>query len=259
MQTKTILVRGVKTRYFETSASSEMPLILLHGWGSQAGRWQEVMNMLEGKKIRAIALDLPGFGQSTTPAESWGLDEYANFILDFLKSLRIESFHLLGHSFGGRIAIKLAAQKISNLEKLILVASAGVTPRNKTRIFLYKFGTKLIKPIFSLPFLRMFADLARKIIYKFSGSYDYYVQKGVMRETFRKVITEDLTPYLHKITASTCIIWGDKDKMTPLSDAHIMHRHIKNSQLTIIENGNHSLNLQMPKRLAEEISNYVMT
>jgi len=257
MQKKTIAISGVETRYFETDASGGIPLVILHGWASQAERWSEVIRILDAKKIKVIAIDLPGFGQTAAPKESWGLDEYKNFVLVFLKSLGVDKFNLLGHSFGGRIAIKLSARHVSGLAKLLLVASAGVTPRSKARISIYKLATKTVKPIFILPPLNIFQNIARRIIYRFSGSYDYYLQKGAMKETFRNVIAEDLTPHLCGINVQTCIIWGKKDIMTPLSDAYIIHRNIKNSRLVILENGNHSMNLQMPEKLAEEIFRFL--
>ena len=75
-----------------------------------------------------------------------------------------------------------------------------------------------------------------------------------MQETFRRIVGEDLTPLLDKITAQTYIIWGEKDRMTPLTDAHLMHRKIKNSEFVVIPGGSHSPNMDMPEQAAREIS-----
>ena len=258
MEHRSCEIFGLRVEYLETSVKGEVPLIILHGWGSRAERWRKVLEALEGKNIHAVAIDLPGFGATDPPGNVWGLKDYEEFAAKFLEIMGIKKFYLLGHSFGGRIAMKLAARHAPGLEKLLLVASAGVTPRSKTRISAYKLATKIAKPIFTLPVLNIFENIARKIIYKFSGSYDYYIQHGLMRETFKMVIAEDLTPHLSAISIPTYIIWGAKDEMTPLFDAYIIQRNIKNSKLTIIENGNHNLNLQMPESLAEKISNCVI-
>lgn len=257
MERKNCEVLGLCTEYLEAGPAAGTPLVILHGWGSQAERWKEVMIALEKKGVKATALDFPGFGGSATPKVPWGLDEYKNFALNFLRVLEIQKFYLLGHSFGGRVVITIASEGTAGLQKLILVSSAGVTPRKKIRIFAYKFATKIAKPFFSFFILRIFEDLAKKIIYKLSGSYDYYLQKGAMKETFKKVIEEDLTPYLTRIQVPTLIIWGREDKMTPLSDAYLMNEKIKNSKPIVIEGGDHSLHLQMPERLAFEIMKFL--
>lgn len=254
MERKKCEILGLRTEYLTTnSPAEELPLVILHGWGSKAERWSAVLLLLEKRGKRAIAVDLPGFGKSEAPREPWGLENYQQFVIEFLKELNTQKFYLLGHSFGGRIAIKIAAAGWSGLVKLILVNSAGVTPRSKARISIYMLATKIVKPIFSIPPLNIFRNLTRKIIYTLSGSYDYYLAKGAMKKTFNEVIVEDLTPYLPSIQLPTCVIWGKLDNMTPVSDAYVIHNHIKNSKLTIIENGDHSLHLQMPEQLVEEI------
>lgn len=257
MERKKCEVFELDIEYLETKGTGDTPLVILHGWGSQAERWSEVMAILEQNEVRVIAIDLPGFGYSDVPSEPWGIENYAQFTTEFLKRIKAQKFYLLGHSFGGRIVTKIAANRLSGLMGIILVNSAGVTPRNQARISIYKLATKIAKLFFSIPLLNNFKNIARKIIYKVSGSYDYYLQNGAMKETFKKVIEEDLTPYLSSIQVPTSIIWGRHDKMTPVSDAYIINRQIKNSKLIIIENGNHSLNLQMPERLAKEIINFL--
>jgi pimeloyl-ACP methyl ester carboxylesterase len=256
MERKKSVIWGLNIDYLQTNfATNKNCLVILHGWGARAERWANVLELLEEQGIFAIAPDLPGFGNSDSPKEPWTLDNYERFVSEFLRHLNIQGFGLLGHSFGGRIAIKFAADNLPGLNKLFLVASAGVTPRNKLRIGTYKIATKIAKPIFSIPPLNIFANLTRKIIYKVSGSHDYYLQNGYMRQTFKNTIDEDLTPLLSRIHSPTFIIWGDDDKMTPLSDARIMDKNIRNSKLTILEGGSHSPNVQMPKKLAETIAN----
>jgi len=246
-------IQGLHVRYLETDGKSDIPLIILHGWGSQAERWRKVLAILERQNVRALAIDLPGFGETLAPKTSWDIDDYGNFVHSFIKALAISKFYILGHSFGGSVAMKLASAQTEGMTRLILVNAAGVTPRDKKRLFAYKVFVKIMKLIFVLPPLSLFRNKAKKIIYWLSGSYDYYLQTGVMKETFKKVIERDLTPYLSKIQVPTHIIWGENDRMTPLSDAHLMEKNIAGSKLTVIKGGVHALNIQMPETLTEEI------
>lgn len=258
MKEKTVAVSGLATHYLETNSREGIPLIILHGWASSAARWSPILLALEKIGIHAVALNFPGRGKTPAPSAPWNLDTYTNFVLAFAHTLGFEKFHLLGHSFGGRVCIKIAARgDDTGLAKLILVDAAGVTPRDKKRIFVYKLGTKIGDWIFSLPLLRMFRKFARKVVYFFSGAYDFYVLEGAMRETFRKIVSEDLTPLLGDITAQTLILWGEADKMTPLSDARLMKQKIRRSRLVIVPGGSHSLNLDSPQRVADEVVKFL--
>jgi pimeloyl-ACP methyl ester carboxylesterase len=165
---------------------------------------------------------------------------------------------LYGHSFGGRIAIKLAARQIEGVKALILCDAAGVTPRPKSKITFFSVLSQGGKMIFSLPLLRYFQPLVRKIEYFLAGSRDYYyLQNEVMKGTFRKVIEEDLTGYLAKIKISALIIWGRKDRLTPVSDAYILNEGISGSEVKILEETGHSPHLERPEELAGIIEKFI--
>jgi pimeloyl-ACP methyl ester carboxylesterase len=133
---------------------------------------------------------------------------------------------------------------------MILVSSAGIKPKKTFRqrlIFvLAKFGNKF-------SFLPGYS-LLQKIFYKFIvRRKDYLKTKGIMKEIFKKIIDEDLTLFLPQITIPTLLVWGAKDRMTPLSDGYKMNKEIKNSELKIIPNVSHAPHLEAPEKLAEII------
>lgn len=258
---RTVTVNGLSTRYLatvqKTGEEQNILLIILHGWGVSADHWKGVLERLETKGITAFAPDLPGFSKSDAPTESWGLGDYVAFVESFARALDISRFTLAGHSFGGRVAICFARKNPHMLEKLILVDAAGVTPRDKIRLGTYKTATEIGKYIFTLPGLRFLRAFARRAIYWFSGTPDYYTQKGPMRETFQRVISKDLTPYLSDITTPTLIIWGAQDRMTPVSDAHILYKGITGSVLRIFEDLGHSPHVANPSIVADTIDQFV--
>jgi len=227
-------------------------LLILHGWGSNAGRWQKVKEILEKEGIEVLIPNLPGFGFTPPPKEPWGIDDYVNWVLDFLKEKEWTRFNLLGHSFGGGLATRIVETKPEMVEKLILCAAAVIRDeKSKKTLFFYSLG-KVGKKIFSLPGLRKFYPAAANALYTLNNSKDYYLAEGVMKDTFKRVTSQDLKISLEKITAPTLILWGSKDDMVPEKDAHILHEKIKNSKLVIFPGIGHNLNTQIPEKIANE-------
>lgn len=221
-------------------------LFVLHGWRSSKEKWERVKERLEKKGIEVIIPDIPGFKKDLE--RPWNLDNYVNWFFNF--SQKREKFFLLGHSFGGRIAIKFAVKFPEKLEGLILLSSAGI--KRKASFFI-RFFKKL--KVFS--FLPGFPFL-RKIFYKFVlRKTDYLKVKGNLKETFRNVISEDLTPFLEKIRTKTLILWGEKDKVTPLADGYLMKKKIKDSELEIFKDLSHTPHLENPQLLSEKILNFI--
>ncbi len=229
--------------------SQEKTILILHGWGSSSQKWQKIGDMLSKKGFSVIIPDFPGFGKNCDPPIPWNVDDYVNWVKEFTNNKKLENFFLLGHSFGGRVAIKFTVKYPKKVQKLILVSSAGIKPKTSRLNFL-----SVAKKFKNIPgFL-----VIRKIFYKYIlRKTDYLKVKGVMKETFKKIIKEDLIHYFSQIKASTLIIWGDKDKLTPISDAHIINKQIKNSKLEILKNIGHAPHLKCPEKLSEIISKFL--
>lgn len=233
-------------------------LLILHGWGSNSGRWQKVKEILEKNKIEVLVPDLPGFGKELPPKKVWGIENYERWVIDFIGEKGWQSFNLLGHSFGGGIAIKIAADFPERIEKLILCGCAAIRDERKPKKVLFSyFLVNGGKKFFSLPGVRKLYPFVRKIFYYLYGSKDYYRAKGVMKEIFKKIITEDLKVNLEKIKSPTLILWGARDDMVPLSHTRILKEKIRNSRLVIFPGRGHALNLQIPEKLAKEIINFL--
>ena len=124
MLEKTVLVDGFQVHYKQMGEGR--PLLILHGWGSSSDSWVRVQEMLAAKGYQVIVPDLPGFGKTQAPHTVWGVEEYAEFMNRFTEELGLEKFILAGHSFGGQTAIQFAVDHPGKLEKLVLIAAAGV-------------------------------------------------------------------------------------------------------------------------------------
>jgi len=239
-------------------------LIILHGWQSSKEKWQRVKEEIEKQacleldegEIEVIVPNLPGFKEGNELKRAWSLDDYVDWVREFIlekekaRFERSEGFFLLGHSFGGRIVIKFAVKYPEKLKGLILVSSAGIKPKKKICQFLIRLIVRISKQFSFLPGY----EFLRKIFYKFVlRKTDYLKARGFLKETFKKVVSEDLTPLLSKVKVPTLIVWGEKDKIAPLSDAYLIKEKIKNSKLEILKNIDHIPHLKVPKKLAEVI------
>lgn len=169
-------------------------------------------------------MDFYGFGETPHPNYPLSLEDYADSIKEIIRHYQMQDAVLIGHSFGGRVAILLSAE-YTHISGLVLVDSAGIRPRRKLSWYYKVYKYKLLKALG-----------IRNIK---AGSEDYNRLSGAMKETFVRVVNRDLTPELNKIVVPTLIIWGEKDNETPLYMAKKLNKHIKASRLNILEGAGH--------------------
>lgn len=255
-----MLEEGVKINNLEVNykvGGAGAPLLILHGWGASSDSWQDIQKLLGREGYRVICPDFPGFGKSKTPLFPWNVTDYEKWVIDFADFLKLDKFSLLGHSFGGRIAIKLAVDYPERIEKLILSAPAGIKakPDLKTRLIftVAKIGNMLFTP----KHLQRFRDRARNFFYSIVRKRDHGKVNGVMKEIIIKILEEDLSPYIQKINLKTLIVWGTADKMVPLRFAHIFHQNIKDSKLEILPKIGHSPHLETPEKLSKILVDFL--
>jgi len=239
-----IAVDGNILNYIEVGKGSATPVLILHGWGRSATEWQGMASDLASYSGRKIyILDLPGFGGSSLVSVK-DIFEYSEIVQKFCKYLEIEKVIIMGHSLGGRIGIVMATEPFPLVEKLILVDPAGVKTKSIKRLAL-----KSLAKIFGW----MPTNLRRKLI---SGFMDEdYKNNPRLRTLYKAVVAHDLTNLLTKIECSTWIVWGEEDKVLPISLAKIYKRLIPNSLLRIVWGAQHDPHLthyDQLKRILEE-------
>lgn len=217
------------------------PIVFLHGWGASILSWGNVLSLLS-QNYRVIALDFPGFGESVEPENPWSVDDYTDLVINFFDKLEIQKANIVCHSFGGRVSIKLANKRPELINKMVFTDAAGILPKRGIKyyfkVYKYKLGKKIYKNNFFNSVMKSFGvDLKKRIAN--AGSSDYKDLSDNMKQTFIKVVNEDLTPMLKNINSSTLLIWGENDLDTPLYMAKIMEREIKDVGLVVFENSGH--------------------
>jgi len=218
-----------------------IPVVLLHGWNITGKKYSKLSDFLKKKGYKVYAPDLPGFGTESLLKKTLELDDYVLFLKTFLAKHSLPKIFLVGHSFGGRVSIKFTAKYPQNIKKLILTGVPGLPPVRGCKIKFFGFVSKAGKIVFSLPLLSVFQKYARKGIYKLAGASDYQIASGKLKETFLKIIREDLVTPMQKISVPTVLIWGKKDKSVPEKIAKEMSRIITNSILEVFPQSGHKL------------------
>lgn len=245
---KTIEIQGLPTTYSVSGPAEAPAILLMHGWGCSHATLQSIENLLN-KGMRVINIDLPGHGATQEPPEIWGIEAYTRFVEEFISRVCPDVSVLLGHSFGGRIAIMLGSRH-PEIKKILLVDAAGIKPRRPLKYYIKVYSFKAAKIMWKL---LLGAEKAQKRIEeerRRRGSADYAASSPVMRGVLSKVVNEDLRHLMPSITASTLLIWGENDTATPLSDAKTMERLIPDAGLASFPGCGHYSFLDNPRGFA---------
>lgn len=230
--------------------SQSQSIVILHGWGVESSRYEDLKQLLESDFFKVYIPDFP-------MDKTYTIFDYKDFLINYINKNNIIKPILLGHSFGGRVALVAASSKPYKFSLLILTGVPGYNPVPSLKVHLFYLLAKIGKIFFLLPPLSLFDKLARKFLYFLSGSFDYYKAQGPLKQTFQNIIKTDLDPYIKNIKIPTLLIWGGKDTITPVWIAEKMKNNIKNSKLEIIKNKKHNLPFLNPELFVKTIESYV--
>lgn len=210
-------------------------IVILHGWGSDIRRWLPVKKLFANNGFKIYLPKLPGDRIRNTA-------DYSTWVNNYTRNLK--PFYLLGHSFGGQVAIDFAVRYPKRVKKLILIASAGIRRPSLKR--------KIMAPLAKL--LRGHVrEKVKSFLYRLLLATDYYRANPQMRKTMAIILTEDQQSNMKKITTPTLLIWGDCDRYTPLRDGRLTQRLIPQSRLVIIPDAKHGLPFTHAEQIKEKI------
>lgn len=249
---KEIELEGVRVSMEVTG--SGRPLILMHGWGCDHSTVRSIA-ATAALTHTVYNIDFPGFGASEEPAEVWGVERYTRLIEALVKAENLESPVLVGHSFGGRVAILFASR--NKADKVILVDAAGIKPRRTLKYYLKVYSFKAGKKFWELILGKEKAQARIDRMRARRGSSDYAGASPMMRRILSKVVNEDLTDRLPLISAPALLIWGENDTATPLSDAKKMARLIPDAGLVSFPGCGHYSFLDNPGQFRAVLSSFL--
>lgn len=232
---------------------SPAELYILHGWAvdpENEAKWERVRKLLHDKKIPTRFLPIPGL---TVPlsenSRAWTLTSYTNWLAEILPDKPVI---LLGHSFGGQLAVRFTTKYPDRVTALILVASSGIRDRSllahMKRIVFY--GLAKIGAVFA------YIPGATGIFYKLVREQDYYKAPPIMKKTMTNVIGEEIIEDLPQIAVPTLVIWGEKDTITPLRNVAFF-KTIPTMELRTIAEARHSPQFTHPDTVADIVATFL--
>lgn len=237
-----ISVKGIDVNYIQYGEGKD--ILLLHGWGQNI----EMMKFLGDRfsnNYRITILDFPGFGESDEPERAWTIEDYTLLLEEFVKKLKIKKPIVMGHSFGGRVAIRYSAHNI--VEKLVLFGSPCIRTQKEQPL-----SVKILKKLKTLPGMNAIGEKMKKYI----GSRDYKAASPIMRETLVNVVNEDLSTYARKIKVSTLLIWGEHDTEAPVEDAKDLEKIMYDAALIVLP-GTHYAYIENLDRVVLILNNFL--
>ncbi len=237
-----ININGVSVNYVQYGEGKD--ILLLHGWGQNIEMMKFIGDRL-ADRFRITILDFPGFGESDEPTIPWTLSDYSLLIERLVQELKIKKPIIMGHSFGGRVAIRYSANH--PIEKLVLFGSPCVRLQQKLPL-----SVRILKKLKTLPGLDAFGEKMKKYI----GSRDYKAASPIMRQTLVQVVNEDLSEFAKKIEEPTLLIWGDQDTEAPVEEAKILENIMYDAALIVLP-GTHYAYIENLGQVIAILNNFI--
>lgn len=241
--------------HFEQLGGSGPDIFWGHGWGHSLQAFLPLARSLENAGAHRV-IDFPGFGDSPLPPENWGTAEYADAIAAFIKDQTSRKIIWIGHSFGCRVGIQLAARHPELIAGMFLIAAAGLPRKRplhkklyfKARIKLYKFLKKLIP--FGLP---------EKWLLKTFASPDY-LKSGPLRKILVRVVNEDLSEQARTVKCPVTLLYGGQDTETPPEIGHRLAHLIPGAEMVVMDGFDHYTILSEARhQVARRINAFIKT
>lgn len=232
-------------------------LVIIPGWGGSGETWGDFIKKASGV-FEVVCIDLPCFGGVPCPVEAWGVSEYADYVFGKISALgkKPEEIILLGHSFGGQVAVRMLGEHPGTVGTLVLSGAAVFRMKASVRRLVFGTVAKAGKLALSVRPFSYFESMGKKMLYRVADSPDYLNTEGVEKEIFKKVIREDVSHYLPTIKTPTLLIWGNRDRYVPVSRGKRMLKKMPNARLEIIPKATHGIHLSHAERVIELIKNF---
>jgi len=272
-QDKYITVNGIKVHYWD-EGSGDVPIILVHGINSNVTFWQENVFAL-AKTHRVIAVDLIGFGDTDKPQINYNVAMLAQFLYDFLQSLQLKRYYLVGHSLGGAVSLQFVILFPGLVEKLVLVSPVGFTHKLPwvLRLVALPFVDKLLLHINE----KLIAKAIYLYVYDKSCITEEFLQNnyriaqlpgaqkvlvGLLRQNIdihgiKKNMVKTLTANLPKLTMPILVIWGKNDKLLLVENARAALQLMPQARLELFDRCGHVPQLEYSERFNQLVKDFL--
>lgn len=206
-------------------------LVFLHGYLSCKESFYPQIGYFS-RHFRVTAPDFPGFGESDRIPAAWSVGDYADWLEGFFKEQGIVFPYVIAHSFGGRVALKCLARGL--IDRAVLTGCAGIVKKRTMAYRIRVGGYRLVKRV------------SPRFAEAHFGSREYRSLSPLMRESYKKIVNEDLREEAGRIARPVLYLYGERDKETPLSSGRILHECTAGSKLAVFKGCGHFAHLEEP-------------
>ena len=260
MEEKFVDIDGNKIRYLE-SGNSENTVVLVHGLGASAERWEFVIPLFN-KYFRVIVPDLIGFGYSDKPLVDYTSEFFSEFLKNFLKEIGIEKSKIIGSSLGGQICAQYASENIDSIEKLVLVSPSGAMNHSTPALDAYVLAALYPDKAGVENAYKMMAGPGRKIPPNIIEDFVTRMKLPNAKMAFMSTLlglknAENITEKLKTISVPTLIVWGERDPVIPIKYADSFVSGIKDCRFYRIDNCGHTPYVDEPENFSKLVIDFL--
>ena len=259
MTVKTTEIDSNKIRYFEKGTSKDT-LLLLHGLGASAERWEGVISLF-AKKFKVIVPDLIGFGYSDKPMVDYTTDYFAEFVSKFVNKVGIKELNVIGSSLGGQIAAESIINHDVNVKKLVLVSPSGVMKHSTPALNAY-ISAALYPNADSALNAFQAMSCREKIDEKTISGFVERMQLPNAKLAFMSTLlglsnSQVITEKLQLLTIPTLVVWGENDPVIPIEYAQSFVSAINDCRFYKMVGCGHTPYVEKPEKFFEIMSNFL--
>ena len=260
MEEKFLQINKSEIRYLE-SGNSKKTLVLIHGLGASAERWDKVIPLF-AKHFRVIIPDLIGFGHSDKPLADYTLDFFSSFLEKFFDAVNIQHLILVGSSLGGQIAAEYAAEHPQNVDKLILVSPSGVMKKSTPALDAYIMAALYPNEQNAKNAFELMESSGKHIDEKIVNGFIERMKLPNAKLAFMSTLlglknAKVITTKLQSMITPTLIIWGSDDPVIPIKNADEFVASIKDCRFLRMDNCGHTPYVQDPKTFATHVLEFL--
>lgn len=250
--------------HIEQYGEGREEVLLLHGWGKPVTlrrHLEPLARLLAQDGYHVTALEFPAHGQTGKPRAVWGVPEFAAWVKAAMEKLELKNVTAVAHSFGGRVALWLAAHEPKLIRRLVLTGAAGLirekTPEEEKAAARYHRLQERLSRLKALPLVGPGIEKLQKALRDKRSSADYLDADEDIKPTFVRIVSQNLRPLLPKIAQPALLVWGDQDTATPLWMGQTMEREMQDAALIVFEGHGHFAYLEELGRFAALIKAFI--
>lgn len=267
LHSRSVKVDGVKWSYLKGGRGDR--ILFLHGFGLSKDQWGRRLPLSLISSYELMIPDLPGFGSSTKNLNlDYGIKAQADRLHRFLQTLKIDSFHLIGHSMGGSIAAYFTARYPEKIKSLLLMGPFGIQTEEVSeglRMFQENPGSglffktedefdRIMKLVYNRP--AEIPPIIKKYVIRQFGEKNYELHKKIFHQLFEEGL-DFLHPYLKRISVPVMVVWGEDDRIFLKESADILHRAIPHSRVLILEKCGHNVSRECPYKFISDYQDFL--